>query len=76
MEDEDPELTVNPVLAAKIQMQKDRERKKKKGVGGVGTGRSGGLKRLNLCCGNETKKVLTAPPQQACHVLYAAAFSR
>jgi hypothetical protein len=47
MEDEDPELFVNPVLAAKMQMKKDRENQGKR-KGGTGTGRSGGLRRLNL----------------------------
>ena len=47
MEDEDPELFVNPVLAAKMQMKKDRELAGKR-KGGKGTGKSGGLRRLNL----------------------------
>ena len=47
MEDEDPELFVNPVMAAKVQMRKDREARAKKARGGM-CARSGGLKRLNL----------------------------
>jgi len=63
MEDEDPELTVNPVLQAKIQMAKERERmaKGKRGLGG-GTGRAGGLRRLNISLGN---KVDSASKQKA-----------
>jgi len=50
MEEEDPDLTVNPVLAAKIAMQKERERKAKRRAGGLtgGGGRAGGLKKLNI----------------------------
>jgi len=57
MEDEDPDLTVNPVLAAKIAHQKDRDRRaKKKGGLGGGTGRAGGLKRLNINFGPVDEK--------------------
>ena len=68
MEDEDPELFVNPVLAAKMQFKKDRENKSKKK--GAGTGKSGGLRRLNLgVFTGDTKKAPKTMAQQRAGVL-------
>jgi len=49
MEDADPELTINPVLSAQLQRQREAQRKKKVHMLGAGlTGRSGALKRLGI----------------------------
>jgi len=49
MEDEDPELTINPIIAARVKMERERQRAAKRNrTGGLGTGKSGGLRRLNL----------------------------
>ena len=53
MEDQDPEIVMNPVLLAKMEaMRKSRG----KGEKGKGTGRSGGLKRLGLQLGDNRKE--------------------
>ena len=58
MEDDDPEIVMNPVLVAKLQAQKNaamgKKGQKQKGVGG-GT-KSGGLARLGLRAGAEEKR--------------------
>uniref|UniRef100_A0A7S3ETH5 Fibronectin type-III domain-containing protein n=1 Tax=Haptolina ericina TaxID=156174 RepID=A0A7S3ETH5_9EUKA len=53
MEEHDPELVMNPVLLARMQLERDNERKRKGGKAGGGTGRSGGLARLGITIKHE-----------------------
>lgn len=46
MEEQDPELVINPIFIHKIEMERERQRKEKRAKGGLG--RSGGLARLGL----------------------------
>jgi len=47
MEEQDPELVINPIFIHKIKLDKERARKQKASKGS-GLGRTGGLARLNL----------------------------
>ena len=47
MEEQDPELVINPIFIHKIKMDKERQRKQKSKKG-LGLGKTGGLARLNL----------------------------
>ena len=49
MEEHDPELVMNPVLLARMQLERDNERKRKGKKGGTCI-KSGGLARLGITC--------------------------
>lgn len=49
MEEHDPELVMNPVLLARMQMERENERKRK-GKAGAKCIKSGGLARLGITC--------------------------
>jgi len=48
MEEQDPELIINPIVVHKMKMERERQRRAKNKKGGTGMGRTGGLARLNL----------------------------
>jgi len=54
MEENDPELTMNPVLIAQMQMQKESKRKQK-AAKGIAVNKSGGLARLGIQLQREDK---------------------
>lgn len=59
MEEQDPELMMNPVLVARMQRAKERKRKKKlqaAGKSGATVVKSGGLARLGITCMGKEKE--------------------
>jgi len=48
MEEQDPELVINPIMVHKMRMNTERQRKKKMSKMQSGIGKSGGLARLNF----------------------------
>ena len=65
MEDADPELVLNPVLVARMQMEKESAMRGKKGKGkkGMGGNKTGGLARLGLQVSTEEGKKAAKPMQ-------------
>lgn len=65
MEDTDPELVMNPVLVARMQMEKESAMRGKKGKGkkGMGGNKTGGLARLGLQVSTEEGKKAAKPMQ-------------
>ena len=65
MEDADPELVMNPVLVARMQMEKESAMRGKKGKGkkGMGGNKTGGLARLGLQVSTEEGKKAAKPMQ-------------
>jgi len=48
MEDHDPDLVMNPIMLAKLQIEKESKMKKSGRKSGTDSGKSGGLKRLGI----------------------------
>ena len=57
MEEQDPELVLNPIFVHKMNREKDRQRKKKLAKMSSGTGKSGGLARLGINIGAQAEKM-------------------